>query len=1291
LGNSEYQELKIQLQAYSAALNSASDENIGRGAVDVIKDQVRQYIDKASKSGIPLIQIESGLKCLCDQVVIPTILWPWVQQELAEAKERASNEASAMPLLPIIKKPPTPESPLFCKDTLYHASLCCVAISDRNNANVHTYFQNKNPNHSFTEISFSQHSERITPYLIAVQEDILYVAFRGTQSIDEWVDCTSFDEGLRQQCNEIPLRFFIDQLNLNKKIIFTGFSFGGMLACCVCVRLWKSTTKQEVLLQRATCITFGQPLLKIKMVEEEIRVSPQFEKSIHSVYSMDDNVPLMISCMDVVARHPPKFAIIPPSEEKRRLAEFRSQPDDRFGNQFVKVKKYLKNLAVLQKYLPQVSSRAHSAAAKKSQQDSKRRVHNAVEDLKKTLQEIAVYIEQIEGILYGNCYIISTKDKEEGVKWQQQPKHLAAIELSQRTKLVTVDEELFKLHAMAEYMLILYRSHLQYEYSVPNATKGINDIAVLKPRVTGLDIHQYHNEHVLVLKGEYLWFAYEISVDDNGVIETPAESTTKSMIEFRISHDHKAYSTLCAGKQVKIVLFTHFAKPIRQSIDTKKESHLFSVRQIQLAMHTPTQVIQLAYLCALLEQRTQPFDSTSKRYKAVACFLEEVVKVVPLESVFDAIAYEDHHIALECATALKQRNPNLQFSQQMITGAGIAATRAISGYRGDVIDQFFLPLMFTHNLLSCYFSEFQPQQLPDDSSEWDGQHHESNPNNKDGQKQSTRVPSQLSKKKANKPSYSAVASKGSSESKSIVSKEVVSPQLVQPQAIKMLLRPPPFIPVPIPVVVDRFQQPMPFPPDLVKYLNGCVTALLKQRPSVHAVSAVGSTNIEEVYPIAGTRRKQYFKSPLQVLREAMQDIEKYTEETQRKNPSRTETSNRRMLNLIYKIYNEDVAVCASLLGAFMEQQIRIPLINDSLKETAEVLSDAAPVAVGVWALFSQNLRSLQEMLSASNHSALVIEIKEYIESVSEQISDYENKMYAGKLQFLLQGIKETVTASSQYISYSLEHHLFKNIKFDKNLSLKQLITQWDKLFENDALSLIGRSHRSLVARWLKWTLLVHNLREALAEYTCIGVTGLVNSGKSLLVKELFKIEKVKVGTRAVKRTTVPLLYNLEGKIEGLDVIDFPGVDDSDNSVPDMARLLLSLAQIVVFVVDYRKACSDPVKHWLQLLTKNGVPILVCLTYADVLYEECRDDQSESSIDSELMHIQKQLKLDDPPTAEVAFYSFKHPSGVTSTDLSKYGILSLADVGHWLVETLQSKFKQEELAKNLRMFLTTDSN
>ena len=50
---------------------------------------------------------------------------------------------------------------------------------------------------------------------------------------------------------------------------------------------------------------------------------------------------------------------------------------------------------------------------------------------------------------------------------------------------------------------------------------------------------------------------------------------------------------------------------------------------------------------------------------------------------------------------------------------------------------------------------------------------------------------------------------------------------------------------------------------------------------------------------------------------------------------------------------------------------------------------------------------------------------------------------------------------------------------------------------------------------------------------------------------------------------MPFLYNLDEVVEGLDVIDFPGVDDRDETIPDLAELLLSLAQVVIFVVDYR--------------------------------------------------------------------------------------------------------------------------
>ena len=58
----------------------------------------------------------------------------------------------------------------------------------------------------------------------------------------------------------------------------------------------------------------------------------------------------------------------------------------------------------------------------------------------------------------------------------------------------------------------------------------------------------------------------------------------------------------------------------------------------------------------------------------------------------------------------------------------------------------------------------------------------------------------------------------------------------------------------------------------------------------------------------------------------------------------------------------------------------------------------------------------------------------------------------------------------------------------------------------------------------------------------------------------------------MKRTTVPFLYNLEESAEGLNVVDFPGVDDEDDTIGKLADLLLTIAQTVLFVVDYRCVC-----------------------------------------------------------------------------------------------------------------------
>ena len=72
--------------------------------------------------------------------------------------------------------------------------------------------------------------------------------------------------------------------------------------------------------------------------------------------------------------------------------------------------------------------------------------------------------------------------------------------------------------------------------------------------------------------------------------------------------------------------------------------------------------------------------------------------------------------------------------------------------------------------------------------------------------------------------------------------------------------------------------------------------------------------------------------------------------------------------------------------------------------------------------------------------------------------------------------------------------------------------------------------------------------------------------RAILISPNFQIP---VGTAEASRTTVPFLYNLDEHVEGLDVVDFPGVDDEDDTIHDLADLLVTVAQIVIFVVDYR--------------------------------------------------------------------------------------------------------------------------
>ena len=98
---------------------------------------------------------------------------------------------------------------------------------------------------------------------------------------------------------------------------------------------------------------------------------------------------------------------------------------------------------------------------------------------------------------------------------------------------------------------------------------------------------------------------------------------------------------------------------------------------------------------------------------------------------------------------------------------------------------------------------------------------------------------------------------------------------------------------------------------------------------------------------------------------------------------------------------------------------------------------------------------------------------------------------------------------------------------------------------------------------------------SIVSYTIILVCWSVQCHIKLTIAALSLPSQIYSGTTDEKRTTVPFIYNLKRKNErfdeglGIDVVDFPGVDDRDESVSDLTPLLLHLVQIVIFVVNYK--------------------------------------------------------------------------------------------------------------------------
>ena len=187
--------LKDELRMYQTAL---ARPNASEAAlVTCIKNTVEHYIETTLKGLVKPETLEEEMYALCHRdLLVPYHTRPWVLEQVQEINKRL------LATLPIpeshSQSDPVAEPKLFCKDTLYHASLCCHVASSCTPQNCKSFLNQQLPGHMLGELSMSilQENGNVDRYLIAKRENTVYVAFQSVPTLSLWLKKhSSFDDG----------------------------------------------------------------------------------------------------------------------------------------------------------------------------------------------------------------------------------------------------------------------------------------------------------------------------------------------------------------------------------------------------------------------------------------------------------------------------------------------------------------------------------------------------------------------------------------------------------------------------------------------------------------------------------------------------------------------------------------------------------------------------------------------------------------------------------------------------------------------------------------------------------------------------------------------------------------------------------------------------------------------------------------------------------------------------------------------------------------------------------------
>ena len=267
LSDPHVKELSVALQVYTSDLNKSEIDT--QATLNHIKNRIESHFKMMLKDGLSKDAISKQLNELTINALIPSDINDWCYDKLDELCKKqdkiVADESDTSSSDELSEERPL----LFSPDAVYHASLCNLIIDSTERDQMLTEY-----GHTFDELSVSLSGDM--KMLIAQQQNIVYISLSISKFNILVNDMNVYNLNHIIPNQNIPLRYFVELLYQNKRIILTGMSFiccygcvyiaiigfsvGALIAWSILLKLWNlSYFSSRFLQQNLHCIMFGLP------------------------------------------------------------------------------------------------------------------------------------------------------------------------------------------------------------------------------------------------------------------------------------------------------------------------------------------------------------------------------------------------------------------------------------------------------------------------------------------------------------------------------------------------------------------------------------------------------------------------------------------------------------------------------------------------------------------------------------------------------------------------------------------------------------------------------------------------------------------------------------------------------------------------------------------------------------------------------------------------------------------------------------------------------------------------